>query len=313
MEARFAGFEHQIVDVGEASLHVWTAGCGEPLLMLHGYPQTHMMWHRVAPKLAGKYRVIVPDLRGYGDSSCPEAGEDHSGYSKRAMGEDQFKLMEKLGYQSFFLVGHDRGARVCHQMLLDHPECIRRAVLLDILPTLEMYENMDMDLATTYYHWFFLIQKNGFPEQMILRDPAAVVNNFLARMSMQDEVFPDDVMAHYIEKFSRPEVIHATCEDYRAAATVDLIHQREARQREKIQVPMFILWGTPSLRRFDVLKIWREKGEYVSGLLVEDSGHYIAEENPALTCRAIEIFMGSKDRVLSASALDTIRGKTRDE
>lgn len=308
MKDRFEGFEHQIVDVGQARLHVWMAGSGEPLLMLHGYPQTHMMWHRVAPQLAKEYRVIVPDLRGYGDSSCPEAGEDHYAYCKRVMGEDQFRLMDALGYQDFFLLGHDRGARVCHQMVLDRPERIRRVILLDIMSTLDMYEKADMDLATTYYHWFFLIQKNGFPEKLILSDPAEVVNSFISRMSVQDDVFPEDVMAHYIEKFSRPEVVHATCEDYRAAATLDLQHQREARERGKFQVPMLVLWGTPSLRRFDVLGLWREKGEYVSGVLVEDSGHYIAEENPALTCRAAKVFFESGNLLLSDEELARIRG-----
>lgn len=308
MQDRFKGFQHQVVDVGEAQLHVWTAGSGEPLLLLHGYPQTHMMWHRVAPVLAGEYRVIVPDLRGYGDSSCPDAGDDHAGYSKRAMGEDQFQLMDALGYSDFFLMGHDRGARVCHQMVLDHPERIRRVILLDIMSTLDMYENMDMDLATTYYHWFFLIQGRDFPEKMILHDPAAVVESFISRMRVQNDVFPDDVMEHYIEKFSRKEVVHATCEDYRAAATVDLQHQREALKQAKFKVPMLVLWGTPSLRRFDVLGLWREKGENVSGLLVENSGHYIAEENPGITCRAAQVFFRSGNAVLSETELAKIRG-----
>lgn len=306
MPDRFAGFEHQIVDVGEAQIHVWIAGSGEPLLLLHGYPQTHMMWHRVAPELAKDYRVIVPDLRGYGDSSCPDAGEDHYGYSKRAMGEDQFKLMEKLGYQDFFLMGHDRGARVCHQMVLDRPERIRRVILLDIISTLDMYENTDMSMANTYYHWFLFTQKYDVPERMILGDPESVVHNFISRLSVQDDVFPQDVMDHYIEKFSNPAVIHATCEDYRAGITLDLEHQRAA--AEKFTVPMLVLWGAPGLRRFDVLGMWREKGEYVSGLLVEDSGHYIAEENPALTCRAAREFFATDNLLLTEEQLANIKG-----
>lgn len=307
MIERFTGFTHRVVDTGEAKIHVWMAGSGEPLLLLHGYPETHMMWHKVAPELAKTYTVVAPDLRGYGDSSCPPAGEDHYAYSKRAMGEDQFKVMDALGFSSFYLMGHDRGARVCHQMVLDHPERIRRVILLDIMSTLDMYERTNMEMATIYYHWFLFIQKYDVPERMIQGDPRAVVDNFMSRLSVKDDVFPADVMEHYYQKFENPEVIHATCEDYRAAAIWDLQHQREAQAAGKFSVPMLVLWGAPALRKFDILGLWREKGEYVSGLLVEDSGHYIAEENPALTLRAADVFFNSPNRVLDETELARIR------
>ena len=304
MHERLAGFSRQRVDVGEAMINTLACGKGEPLLLLHGYPQTHMMWHKVAPRLAEKYTVVLTDLRGYGDSSCPEAGPDHMGYSKRKMAEDQVKVMEKLGFKTFFLAGHDRGARVCHQMMLDHADRIRRAVLLDVIPTPDMYERVDMEFGAIYYHWFFLIQKHDFPERLIGSDPERIVRAFIQWLSNNREVFPDDVMQHYIEKFSNPQVIHATCEDYRAGATVDMEHIRSG---GKVQTPLFVLWGAPGLRRYDVLEIWRQRARAVSGFLVEESGHYIAEEAPELTIRAIEEFLSANTDVMSEEQIRKIK------
>ena len=306
MTDRFQRFVHRIIDAAGVPIHVWIGGQGEPLLLLHGYPETHMMWHRVVHRLAEHFTVVCPDLRGYGDSGRPEAGADHAGYSKRAMGADQFEVMTQLGFDRFLVMAHDRGARVCHQMLLDHPERIRRAILLDIMPTLDMYENLSMELATAYYHWFFLIQPYDIPERMIEADPGLIVNSFISRMSADEEAFPEDVVAHYIEKFSDPAVIHATCEDYRAAATIDLEHQREARLQPKFTVPTLVIWGTQSLRKYDMLGIWREKGAHVTGLLAEHCGHYIPEEDPALTLRAAEVFFGSENDVLTEEECDRI-------
>ncbi len=165
MQVRLEKFEKRKIDTGEAIINTLVCGDGEPLLMLHGYPQTHMMWHRIAPVLTDKYTVVLTDLRGYGDSSCPESGADHSGYSKRRMALDQVRVMESLGFDSFYLVGHDRGARVCHQMLLDHPEKVRRSVILDIIPTTEMFARADATFGAIYYHWFFLSQKYDLPER----------------------------------------------------------------------------------------------------------------------------------------------------
>ncbi len=305
MPKRFAGFERRKIDTGEAVINTLVGGRGEPLLLLHGYPQTHMMWHKVAPRLAENFTVVVTDLRGYGDSSRPPAGPDHAGYSKRAMARDQVEVMRQLGHGTFFLAGHDRGARVSHQMMLDHPGAIRRAALLDIISTVDMYERADMDFGRIYYHWFFFIQGNGLPERLIGGAPEEVVRTFIQRLSQKGDVFPEDVMAHYVEKFSAPEVIHATCEDYRAGATLDMEHIRSG---GKMTCPLLVLWGADWLRRQDVLSLWRRRAETVSGFAVEGSGHYIAEEAPATTIAALETFFRNSSAVLTREQIEAIAG-----
>ncbi|EIP99138.1 putative hydrolase or acyltransferase of alpha/beta superfamily [Opitutaceae bacterium TAV1] len=292
---RLAGFRQQKIDTGEAVINTFVRGSGEPLLMLHGYPQTHLMWHKVAPALAEHYTVVLTDLRGYGDSSCPPEGENHLGYSKRAMARDQVEVMRRLGFDRFYLAGHDRGARVCHQLPLDYPEAVRRAALLDIIPTSEMYARTDMEFASIYFHWFFLILPNDLPEKLLAGAPEAWIRRTAGSLGSRGgaDAFPEDVMAHYIEKFSNPAVIHATCEDYRAGATVDLDHLAAARGK-KIPVPLLVLWAAPYLRKLDVLGIWRQHAETVTGHAVPDCGHFIAEEAPEETVRTLRRFFENR-------------------
>ncbi|MDR1279376.1 MAG: alpha/beta hydrolase [Opitutaceae bacterium] len=290
---RLAGFRQQKIDTGEAVINTFVRGSGEPLLMLHGYPQTHLMWHKVAPVLAENYTVVLTDLRGYGDSSCPPDGENHLGYSKRAMARDQVEVMRRLGFDRFYLAGHDRGARVCHQLLLDYPEAVRRAALLDIIPTSEMYARTDQEFASIYYHWFFLILPDDLPERLLAGAPEAWVRRAVGSLGSRGggDTFPEDVMARYVEKFSNPAVIHATCEDYRAGAMVDLEHLAAAKaEGRKIPVPLLVLWAAPYLRKLDVLGIWRQHAEHVTGHAVPGCGHFIAEEAPEETLRTLRSF-----------------------
>jgi haloacetate dehalogenase len=294
---RLAGFTQHRIDTGEAIINTFVRGNGEPLLMLHGYPQTHLMWHKVAPALAENHTVVLTDLRGYGDSSCPPDGENHLGYSKRAMARDQVAVMRQLGFDRFCLAGHDRGARVCHQLLLDYPETVRRAALLDIIPTPEMYARTDMEFASIYFHWFFLILPGDLPEKLLAGAPEAWIRRTAGSLGSRggDSAFPEDVMAHYSKKFSNPAVIHATCEDYRAGATVDLEHLAAARAKgQKITAPLLVLWAAPYLRKLDVLEIWRQHAGNVTGHAVPDCGHFIAEEAPDKTLCALRRFFEDK-------------------
>lgn len=275
-----------------------TYGAGPPLLLLHGYPQNHRMWHKVAPSLAEKFTLVISDLRGYGDSDKPETDVDHAPYSFRAMAEDQASLMATLGHQDFFVAGHDRGARVVHRMCLDHPERIRRAAVLDIAPTLSMFEQTDMAFAMGYYHWFFLAQPAPLPETLIAADPGFVLRSDLLGWSKIhsgdiENVFDPDSLADYQRCFGDPATIHATCEDYRAAATIDLVHDRADRDAgKKITCPLLVLWGERGLvhRSYDVLEVWRGYcGSAVSGGALP-CGHFLPEERPTETMEMIAEF-----------------------
>ena len=222
-------FQYRQIDVGDVTINVAHGGSGRPLLLLHGYPQTHLMWHKVAPALARDFHVICPDLRGYGDSSKPDSDPEHRTYSKRQMAADMVALMQSLGYREFSVAGHDRGARVAHRLCLDYPEAIERACVMDIAPTLHMFEHTDQAFATGYYHWFFLIQPDGLPEHMIGHDPGYYLREKLRRWSAPEAEFDPEAVAEYVRCFSTPEAIHASCEDYRAAATIDLAHDRADR------------------------------------------------------------------------------------
>ncbi len=286
----FEGFSEARIDVGEVTLNVCAGGAGPPLLLLHGYPQTHLMWHSVAPRLARRFRVICPDLRGYGDSDTPDGGEDHAAYSKRSMARDMVRLMKACGFARFAAAGHDRGARVLHRLALDHPQCLARACLMDIAPTLTVFERADQSLATAYYHWFFLIQGAGLPERMIGADPAFYLRDKLARWSAPGAVFDEAAVTEYIRCFSRPEVIHASCEDYRAAATIDLEHDRADRV-QGVSCPLHVLWGERGFvgRNYDVLALWREKAAQVSGRALA-CGHFLPEEQPQAVVEELESF-----------------------
>ena len=282
------------VKTSGAEINLVHGGSGSPLLLLHGYPQTHVMWHEVAPRLARRFHVICPDLRGYGDSAKPPSTPDHYPYSKRAMAQDMIEVMASLGYREFFVAGHDRGARVAHRMALDYPEKINKACVMDIAPTYHMFKTTNQHFATGYYHWFFLIQPDGLPEHMISADPAYYLTEKLNRWSAPSAVFADAAVAEYLRCFSKPEAIHASCEDYRAAASIDLQHD-EADINKKVECPLLILWGAKGLvnRTYDVLRVWNERAEQIEGSAL-DCGHFLPEEAPAAVCDELLRFFGDK-------------------
>jgi haloacetate dehalogenase len=283
----FEGFESVRLETDGARINLLKKGEGPPLLLLHGYPQTHVMWHKVAPRLARDFTVVVPDLRGYGDSSKPKGGENHLGYSKREMAGDQVQVMSMLGFDAFFVAGHDRGGRVAHRMALDHPEKVLRASVLDIVPTHRIFTTINQKVASGYYHWFFLIQPNGLQEHLIGADPEFYLRHKMGLWSAGLEGFTDEAMAEYIRCFSDPKTIHASCEDYRAAASIDLEHD-EADMRARLQCPLLVLWGKAGLmdKSYDVLETWRERANDVSGFSI-DCGHFLAEEKPDETYKAL--------------------------
>ena len=273
-------------------------GEGPPLLLLHGYPQTHLMWAKIAPRLAKQFTVVMSDLRGYGDSDKPQSDPQHETYSFRAMAEDQVSLMASLGHRRFAVAGHDRGARVTHRMCLDQPDRVTRAAVLDIAPTLTMYERTDMPFALGYYEWFLLPQPEPFPEKLIGADPGFYLRYELLGWSRNrdaqiDSIFDPDCLAEYERCFCDPLTIHATCEDYRAAASIDLAHDRDDRKAgRKIQCPLLVLWGDANrvLQTYDMLDVWRQ----VSGSAVEGHelpcGHYLPEEVPQEVMDAFQSF-----------------------
>jgi haloacetate dehalogenase len=288
----FPGFERRQVRTSGAEINLVTGGSGPPLLLLHGYPQTHVMWRKIAPRLAQDFTLVIPDLRGYGDSSKPPSTPDHAAYSKRALAQDQVEAMTALGFERFRVAGHDRGARVTHRLLRDHPERIERAALLDIVPTLYRFETIDQKAATGSFHWFFLIQPQPFPEQMI----GASCELFLRKMlglSGTPGAHEPEVFAEYLRCFSNPETIRATCDEYRAGASIDLEHDRADRGR-KLAMPLFLLWGQRSGQGsgYDMLSVWRDHAEDVAGHAI-NSGHFIPEEAPDDAYRALRGFFGS--------------------
>jgi len=273
-------FKKENIIVGDITIHTVHGGDGEPLLLLHGYPQTHLMWNMIAATLAEDFYLVCPDLRGYGDSSKPEGLPDHSNYSKRVMAEDMVGVMEQLGFKSFRAAGHDRGGRVLHRMCLDHTDKVLKACVMDIAPTHHMFTTADKEFATGYYHWFFLIQPDGLPEKLIGRDPEYFLTEILKRWSGKNKDFHPDAVREYTRCFSDPDCIHGSCEDYRAASTVDLIHDEEDMDK-KISCPLLVLWGNEGFvhRKYDVLATWKERAVNVTGKAL-DSGHFLPEENP---------------------------------
>jgi haloacetate dehalogenase len=292
----FEGFAARRVATSGAEIFCRVGGEGPPLLLLHGYPQTHAMWHRVAPGLARRFTVVCADLRGYGDSGKPPSDPRHEAYSKRATARDMVEAMGALGHGRFMVAGHDRGGRVPHQMCLDHPERVTRAAVLDIVPTLTLFRNTDQAFATGYYHWFFLIQPEPLPERMIGADPAFYLSQKLGAWSANRDSshFAPEAWAEYERCFRDPAVVHASCEDYRAAATVDLEHD-EADLDRRIACPLLVLWGEKGLmhRRFDVLATWREKASGPVAGRPLPCGHYLAEERPEETLAELAAFFGA--------------------
>ena len=286
----FPGFERRRIATTGAEINLVTGGSGPPLLLLHGYPQTHLMWRKLAPRLAAEFTLVIPDLRGYGDSAKPPSGPDHINYSKRALAQDQVEAMAALGFERFMVAGHDRGARVAHRLARDHAERVERLALLDIVPTLYRFETIDQKAATSSWHWFFLIQPAGFPERLIGADP-----EFYLRHSLRDPaVFEPEAFAEYLRCFSNPETIRATCDEYRAGASIDLVHDRADRGR-KLSMPLLMLWGRRSSQGsgYDVLGVWRDHAENVNGQAI-DSGHFIPEEAPDAAYHALRTFFAEE-------------------
>ncbi|MEO1403525.1 MAG: alpha/beta hydrolase [Cyanobacteria bacterium J06635_1] len=290
----FESFENRQIDTSQATIHTLIGGAGPPLLLLHGYPQTHVMWHKVAPQLAEHFTVVCTDLRGYGNSSKPVSDANHSPYSKRAMAQDQIEVMADLGFETFMAAGHDRGGRVLHRLLLDHPERVTRAALLDIVPTRYIFKTINQAMATIYEHWFFLIQPDGFPERLIGHDPDDYLTTKLHRWSAEPSAFSEVAMAEYRRCFRQAETIHATCEDYRAAATIDLTHD-ETDLDTQIQCPLLVLWGAQGAmeRHYEVLKIWQDRAVDVRGQALP-CGHFVPEEAPAETTQMLLKFFQRK-------------------
>ena len=287
----FPGFSIQDIATDDGvQIRVRTGGQGAPLLMLHGHPQTHAIWHKVAPALAERCTLVLADLRGYGDSSKPAGDPDHANYSKRTLARDMLRVMQALGHPRFDVLAHDRGARVAHRLALDHGAAVRRLVLLDIAPTLAMYEQTSEAFARAYWHWFFLIQPAPLPERLIEADPAAYVREVMGRRSAGLAPFDPRALAEYARTLALPGTAHGICEDYRASSGIDLDHDRADRDAgTRLAVPLLALWGLEGVvhRCFQPLDEWRRVATDVRGQPLP-CGHYIAEEAPdALLAQAL--------------------------
>jgi haloacetate dehalogenase len=290
----FEGFEALTVRGDGVPIHLVRGGSGPPLLLLHGHPQTHVIWHKVAGALARRFTVVASDLRGYGDSGKPPGLPDHGNYSKRAMALDQVAAMDALGHGSFRVLAHDRGARVAHRMAVDHPDRVLQLVTLDIAPTLAMYEHTDLAFATAYWHWFFLIRPAPFPETLIGADPELYLRQTMGGRSAGLAPFTPEAWAEYLRCLRDPAAVHGLCEDYRAAAGIDLEHEREdLAQGRRIRCPMLALWGARGAvgRSLAPLAEWRRVADDVRGKAL-DCGHYIPEEQPEALLAEVLAFFG---------------------
>ncbi len=283
----FEGFELTMINIGETVIRVRHGGSGPPLLLLHGHPQTHVMWHKIAPRLARDFTVVAADLTGYGDSSKPPTTPDHMPYSKRAMARDQVAVMRQLGFERFFVAGHDRGGRCAYRMALDHPDRVRKLAVLDIIPTGEAFRRADMRFGLEFWMWFFLAQPAPLPERLIGADPDVF---YLRLLEQARDHMPPDALDDYLRCLRNPETIHAMCEEYRAAATLDFACDEADRGTRRIACPVLALWGRDVLAEwYDVLAIWRDWADDVRGQAL-DCGHYLAEEAPDETYAALHAF-----------------------
>ncbi|MDB5955765.1 alpha/beta hydrolase [Ramlibacter sp.] len=291
-----AGFESLRLDRAGVTLNLRRAGQGAPLLLLHGHPQTHAMWHRVAPQLAQQFEVVLLDLRGYGDSGRPSAGAQSAAYSKREMALDALHAMRALGHQRFQVLAHDRGARVAHRLALDHADAVERMMLLDIAPTLAMYRNTTEAFARAYWHWFFLIQPTALPEALIDSDPRRYVRSVMGARHAGLDAFAPEALAEYERCIAIAGTAQSICADYRASAGIDLQHdQVDVDAQRKLTQPLCVLWGEHGAvgRNFDVPALWRAVASDFSGRSLP-CGHYIAEEAPALLLAEARNFLRSK-------------------
>lgn len=286
----FPGFKQRQTATSGTVINFVVGGNGPGLLLLHGYPQTHIIWRKIAPQLSEKFTTVIPDLRGYGDSSKPSDGQNHAAYSKRAMAQDQVELMGSLGFKNFVVVGHDRGGRVAHRLALDHEEAVAKVAVLDIVPTYKLYHTVTKEFAAAYFHWFFLIQPAPFPETLIANNV-----EFYLKAWFFEGIYPGAVdsqaFAEYLRSFRDPATIHASCEDYRAAASIDLDHDAVDLDR-KISCPVLALWAEQGLmhRLFNVLDTWRERASNVNGKPLP-GGHYLPEESPQAVLQELTKFL----------------------
>ena len=287
----FEGFTETEIEAEGVAIHLVHGGAGPPLLLLHGYPQMRAMWHAVAPLLAKAFTLVIPDLRGYGDSAKPMSDPSHLQYSKRSMARDQVAVMRALGFERFGVAGHDRGGRVGHRMALDFPDRIAKLAVLDIVPTYKVFSTVDKEVARRYFLWFFLSQPADFPESIIGADPARYLRACLDSWSADGALFSDEALGEYVRCLSNPETIHASCEDYRAAASIDLEHDAAEGDR-KVACPVLALWSAKrgaGQAPHDVMAAWRERAADVRGRALE-CGHFMAEEAPVETADALREF-----------------------
>lgn len=297
----FPGFKREEIKTSGTVISTVYGGNekGQPLLLLHGIPETHVLWRKVAPELAKEYFLVMPDLRGYGDSGKPPGGEDHFAYSKRAMAQDQVEVMKHLGFEKFMLVGHDRGGRAAHRMALDHPEVLTKLVILDIVPTYLLYQNITQDFATVFYHWFLLVQPPPFPETLVANSAEYFLKCTLLWLGGSKITDPmpawiePDAFQEYFRVFRDPATIHAICEDYRAAASIDLAHDK-ADLTKKIQCPLLVLWSEkgPFHRMYNVLQTWRDRALHAEGKAMP-TGHFLPEQMPAELTQELRAFLRS--------------------
>lgn len=289
----FSGFGARTVQVEETSIFVRVAGSGPPLLLLHGFPETHVMWRDIAVALAQRFSVVVADLRGYGKSGCPGSDADHTAYSKRAMAHDMVQVMNALGFDRFMLAGHDRGGRVAYRLALDHPEIVSKLAVLDVIPTAAAWDRADARLALAFWPWSLLAQPEPLPERLLAAAPDAVVDNAIAGWGSAPDAFPAEVREAYIEALRDPAHVHAICEEYRAAAGIDREHDaQDQTDGRRIKCPLLALWsGEGGLENWYAdeggpLAIWRQWADSVEGGAVE-GGHFFPEENPDGTAKIL--------------------------
>ena len=289
----FTFFELKVISTNRGLVSFRTFGSGPALLLLHGNPQTHAMWHLVAPKLAETYTVVCPDLCGYGQSFKPAASIDHAAYAKTEMAADMVDLMECLGHKNFYLAAHDRGARVAHRLALDFPDRVKKLALLDIIPTIEHFERTNIDFAMGYYHWFWFAQPHPFPEVVINKAPEDWFHAHTSREPKGNDFFHPDALSDYLKAANNPEMIRGMCEDYRAAATIDMEHDQKSREAgDKINCPLLILWGAKGKigQWYDPIDIWSQYSQASLEGLPVNSGHYLAEEAPSEVISHLERF-----------------------
>ena len=298
-EELFPGFKREQIKTSGATINAVYGGKGSPVLLLHGIPETHVLWRKVAPLLAQEFFLVATDLRGYGDSSKPSGGEDHFGYSKRAMAQDQVEVMKHLGFQKFAVVGHDRGGRAAHRMALDYPDLLTKLVILDIVPTYLLYQDISKQFATVFFHWFLMVQPEPFPETVVGNSAEYFLKYLLYALGGEpySEKIPDFVgptaYREYLRCFRDPAALHALCEDYRAAASIDLVHD-EADLSRKIQCPLLVLWSErgPFHRMYSVLQTWQDRAVEATGKPLP-TGHFLPEQVPQELAGELKAFLST--------------------